>query len=404
MLETLRAYGRAQLTAAGDGPALRARHARWAVALAGEVSAARRGPGEAAAVRRFDDHLPDLRRAHAWLREHGPVEDLLRLGVLFGEFAHLRGRIDLVRLVEETVAAVGDRAHPLAARLLGLLATTHWQRGELDAAEACSRRALDVAAACGDPAAGRDAAEALANVHSFRGDLAGAAEWARRGLRLAEEAGDAELRLVCHLDLVLGSAYAGDDPTAADHEAAMVALLPEIGSSTARAFLAYGCGERRAERGDPSAAGHLEEAVRRAEEVDSRFVAGVARHTLLTSAARGGGDDPAAVLASLRPLIDHWHAYGAWTHLWIAVRALVEVLSRLGRHADAAVLLGALRASPRATPAFGPDAARERAVERAGRAALGEAFDALLAEGAGRGDAGALALARRITRTDPAPA
>jgi predicted ATPase/DNA-binding SARP family transcriptional activator len=403
MLETLRAYGRAQLTASGAGPALRARHARWAVALAVELSAARLGPGEAAAVPRFDDHLADLRRAHAWLCEHGPVEDLLRLGVLFGGFAYLRGRIDLVRLVDETVTAVGDRAHPLAARLLGQLATTHWQRGELDAAEACSRRALDVAAACGDPAAGRDGAEALANVHLFRGDLAGAAGWAHRGLRLADEAGDPEVRLFCRLDLVLSSAYAGDDPAAAAHEAAIAALLPELDSPTARAFLAYARGERRAERGDPAAAGFLREAVRLAEEVDSRFVSGIARHTLLTCAARGGGDDPAAVLASLRPLIDHWHAYGAWTHLWIAVRAVVEVLARLGRHAEAAVLLGALRASPRATPAFGPDAARERAVEGAGRAALGEAFDALLAEGAARGDAGAVALARRITRADPVP-
>lgn len=409
MLETLRAFGRAQLAAGGAGPALRARHAAWAVSLAGEIAAARRGPGEAAAVRRFDDHLPDLRRAHGWLCENGPVEDLLRLGVLFGELAYLRGRIDLVRLVEEAVGAVGATgpsgggSHPLAARLLGLLATSHWQRGDLDAARACGLRALDVAAASGDPAAGRDGAEALANVHSFRADLAGAREWAERSLRLAEEAGDLDVQVLARLDLLLAATYSGDDAAAGVHEAALAAVLPADAPPTTRAFLAYARGERRAELGDPDAARYLEEAVRTAEEVDSRFVAGIARHTLLTAAAREGGADPAAVLAGLRPLLDHWHGYGAWTHLWIAVRAVVGVLSRLGRHREAAVLLGALRASPRASPAYGPDAAREEAAERAGRAALGAAFDAALAEGAAGGDAAALALARRLTRSAAAP-
>jgi hypothetical protein len=37
-------------------------------------------------------------------------------------------------------------------------------------------------------------------------------------------------------------------------------------------------------------------------------------------------------------------------------------------------------------------------VQRAARAALGTAFDALRAEGAALGDAGAVALARRLTR------
>ena len=77
------------------------------------------------------------------------------------------------------------------------------------------------------------------------------------------------------------------------------------------------------------------------------FLAGVARHTLLTTAARA--DDPAAALPRFGPLLDTWHGLGAWTQLWIAVRALAEALSRRGRHADAAMLLGALRASPRAS-------------------------------------------------------
>ena len=86
---------------------------------------------------------------------------------------------------------------------------------------------------------------------------------------------------------------------------------------------------------------------------------------------------------------------GAWTQLWVAVRALAEALSRRGRHADAAVLLGALRASRRAGAEYGADSARVQAVEAAARAALGPRFAELQAEGAALGDSGAVALARR---------
>jgi hypothetical protein len=177
----------------------------------------------------------------------------------------------------------------------------------------------------------------------------------------------------------------------------MEEAVARIGSVTGRALLAYVKGESRAERGAPDAARHLREAVTAAEEADLWFLAGIARHTLLTSAARAA-PDPAAALATFGSLLDHWHAFGAWTQLWIAVRALIETLSRLGRHREVATLLGALAVSPRATAVFGADAARIEAVEAAARAALGPAFAPLHREGAALGDAAAVDLARALTR------
>ena len=142
------------------------------------------------------------------------------------------------------------------------------------------------------------------------------------------------------------------------------------GSVTVRAWLMYTCGECRAERNDPQAARYLTEAVTLAEEAGLSFIAGIARHTLLTSAARTAAD-PAEALQSFGPLLDHWHGFGSWTQLWMAIRALTETLSRLDRHRDVAVLIGALEASPRASRAFGSDSARLGAVEAAARAALG---------------------------------
>jgi predicted ATPase len=411
MLETLRAFGRSRL--AGDPAAarLRARHATWAARLADEVTADRRGPGEIAAIRRFDAHLADLRRAHAWLCAHGPFDELLRLTIPIAELSYLRGRADLVLLLEETLRTAGvldpgqelrGGSRPLLARLLGLHAHTWWQRGNLDVAERQARRALAIAARSGDPTAARDGHEALANVLGFRGDLDAARYQGLRAHELAVAADDADTLVMVLVDLVTQSAYAGRHDEAARYEAAFVALVDRTGSATGRACLAYARGERRAERGDPDAARHLQEAVAAAEEVELWFVAGIARHTLVTSTARIAGD-PAAVVPSFGPLIDHWHGFGSWTQLWMVVRALIETLSRLGRHHEATLLLGALAASPRASQVYGSDSRRIDDVEAAARAALGDAFESCRAQGAALGDVEAIALARRLTRSASMP-
>ncbi|GEL25614.1 SARP family transcriptional regulator [Pseudonocardia sulfidoxydans NBRC 16205] len=404
-LETLRAFGRERLATDRSADALRTAHARWAAGLAEEVRVARRGPGERAAVARFDAHLPDLRRAHARLCDVGPVPAVVRLGLLFAQLGYVRGRADLVQPALRSLRVAGvldDADAPVArpvpagadaARLLGLVAASCWQRGDLDLCEAYARRSIVLASSGPDPAAARDGHEALANVYMFRGDLVAAMREARCSVELADAAADVDTALFGRMDLTVAAAYAGDDAAAAREEEAMAELVARAGSATARASLAYARGERRAERDPVAAAGHLREAVALAESVDSRFVAGIARHTLVTSAVRGGGD-----VAALLPLLDHWLAAGAWTHLWVAVRSLVVARSRAGDHRTAGVLLGALRASPRATRAFGPDARREAEAEDAGRAALGDGFGAALTEGAALGDAPAVALARAVAR------
>src|SRR6185312_16449662 len=240
MLDTLRAFGRAKLARDSRAAALRTRHAAWAVRLADEVGADRRGPGEPEAIRRFDAHLPDLRRAHAWLCANGPVDALMRLSVLFGELAYVRGRIDLVRPVEAALAVTGVPApggppiagHRLVPRLLGLLATSDWQRGDLGGCEARARQAIALAEASDDPGAAGCAYEALANAASFRGDLAAAGLYARRAAEIAAAAGDVEVELLALVDLACDAAYGGDHAAAARYEAEIVARQAAAGSRT----------------------------------------------------------------------------------------------------------------------------------------------------------------------------
>ena len=406
MLDTLRAFGRGRLATDPAAAALRTRHAGWVVGLAEDTAAARARADEPAAIRRFDAHRADLGRAHAWLCAHGPVEDLLRLALVCAELGYQRVRADLTQLVEEALAAAGyDPAtaatggpvtHPLLPRLLGLSAVPGWQRGDIAGARRRATEALRLAERIGDPTAGRDAHEVLSNVAMFGGELGAALVHGERAAALSRAAGDTTTELMALVDSTLAACYAGDHDRARGYEAAATRLADRLGSPMARGWAAYGAGERRAELGDPAAIPLLEEAVALAEQVDAAFLAGVARHTLLTTAART--DDPQHALSRFRPLLDTWHGMGAWTQLWTAVRALAEALSRRGRHAEAALLLGALRASPRAGTEFGADSVRVRAVEAAARAALGDRYDPLAADGAALGDSGAVALARRLVR------
>jgi hypothetical protein len=415
MLDTLRAFARERLASDPGAAALRARHAAWVLDIASDVAAARSRPDEPAAVRRFTTHIAEVRRAHGWLCANGPLEDLLRLGLVCAELGYQQARGDLVRMADDALRAAGcdpdatgsaadkrTALHPLLPRLLGQSAGSRWQHGDVDGAERRCRRAIALADHLGDPLLTREACEMIANTAQFSGDLPRAAEFALRSAELSRAAGDDTTLVMALTDMVIIAAYAGDDATAARYEAEVTALAERMGSSIARGWAAYAAGERRAEIGSPDAAPFLERAVVLAEEVEAAFLAGVARHTLLTTAVRAG--DPAQALDRFGPLLDTWLGMGSWTQLWIAVRALAEALSRLGHHRDAAVLLGAMRASPRATTAYGADSARVRAVADAAAAALGPEFERAIAQGAALGDTGAIALARSLAGTAPARA
>ena len=60
--------------------------------------------------------------------------------------------------------------------------------------------------------------------------------------------------------------------------------------------------------------------------------------------ARSG--DPAAAAEDYRRLITHWRRAGMWSTQWTMLRSIAGLLARLGRLAEAAVLEGAVRATP----------------------------------------------------------
>ena len=72
-----------------------------------------------------------------------------------------------------------------------------------------------------------------------------------------------------------------------------------------------------------------------------------------------------------------------WSTQWTMLRSIAGLLARLGRHRDAAVLEGAVRATPAGHRIFGADEVALAELGARLRAALGdEAYEAALREGA----------------------
>jgi len=284
---------------------------------------------------------------------------------------------------------------PLRVRLLGLAANFGWQRGDLALAERYGEEALDIGDSLGVTSSTAAAHGALGTVLMMRGDLDGASSKCERARCLAAADGDHYTEAWALLDLGLSASYAGDDTAAARYGDALDALSAVVGAPSIRGWAAYLHGERLSERDPTAATRHLTDAYAAAEEVDDRFLAGVARHTLMTTAARL--DEAGHAVTSFAGLLDQWNGSGAWTQLWLTMRALIEALSRDGRHREAAVLLGAHATSRSAPAVFGADARRLDAVVAAARQNLGDEFEAVWSEGVALDDQRAITLAIDLT-------
>jgi hypothetical protein len=138
----------------------------------------------------------------------------------------------------------------------------------------------------------------------------------------------------------------------------------------------------------------LRRALELAEATRSSFVTGAAGASLASLEARHG--NPHAAADDYRRLIMHWQHAGMWPTQWTMMRSIARLLARLGRDREAAVLLGAVRATGSGHQIFGSDqlALAELADELQRR--LGDAdCAAAVGEGATLDGAGAAALALR---------
>ncbi|MGW6461705.1 ATP-binding protein, partial [Streptomyces sp. NPDC055078] len=120
LLESVAAYGRERLAAAGETTAVRERHRAHQVAFAEHANARLRGPGQQRWLTALDTQAPDLRAALDDAVAHGATDDALRLVNAQSWYWYLRGRLnEAARALDAALALVprssGVDASPTAA-------------------------------------------------------------------------------------------------------------------------------------------------------------------------------------------------------------------------------------------------------------------------------------------------
>ena len=376
LLETLRAFGAEQLAASGRAELTGERHARHQVAWVEAADRRLVEPEAPAALTEIDAVLPELRTALGWLLDHEQLELAGRLVASLLDYGILRLRPDVLAWAERVTSADPDDRGPLAAVVWAVSGYAAWMAG--DVAEAGERAARGVRAserAGGDVPA--EVATICGSYELFQGRLDEATAWYRRA---GEAAGsDRAQRLLASSTGVLALAYAGD-PTAVDAAAEVLAEVGE-GRSPYAAYAWFCAGEAELSVDVERARARFVRALELAELTHASFVAGVAGASKASIDARFG--DPLTAAEDYRRLITHWRRAGMWSTQWTMLRSIAGLLARLGRHREAAVLVGAVRATQAGHRIFGQDEAALTELGSQLRAVLGDdAYTVALDEGA----------------------
>jgi hypothetical protein len=176
-------------------------------------------------------------------------------------------------------------------------------------------------------------------------------EYADQEVAIAERAGDLTHVSYATVTHVLARCYAGDIDEALDLALVHAQRARRSGNPTQLAWSSFTLGEASASVDPTTALAALEAALAHATTVDSHFVAGVALVAIASTQARLGNLGEAT--AAYGRTIALWHQRGDWTHQWTTLRNVVRLVHHIGRHEQAAVLLGAVTADGPGARAFG---------------------------------------------------
>lgn len=399
MLAPIRAFAAERLTEVEDPAGVRDRHAEYYLDFAEAADRGLRGPEEPVWVARLDAELANLRCAQDWLIESGDADRALRLIAALFWYGYFHATSAVFGWAERAAQRFAAAEHPRLPTVYALAAVGAWRRGDLPR---CTEWAeFGVAAAAGDPATGRLALAALGDAHGFAGRFDESLAHFLAAVELSRQVGD-DLHVAQDTgSAALVAAYGGDTATANALVEQAGAAAARCGSPSASASADYTAGEVLLDLDPARALPLLERARAKAAAVPSPFMKGVAGLSAISAQARCG--DPQHALPHYPDLIEHWSRAGAWTQQWVTVRTLIEALAAVGRDEPAAVLHGALDASPTATPVTGADAARlERVLEGLADRLGTEGLVAARAHGAALGDPGAIAFALDTLRAQRA--
>jgi hypothetical protein len=170
------------------------------------------------------------------------------------------------------------------------------------------------------------------------------------------DAEDMPLARMVELIRPLPAAYRGDVETAVRAAEELQAAARRRRDDVLMGWTTYVLGEVLLDVEPERAMSLFRDARDEALRLGDRYLAGVSLVAAAALHSRHG--DPATAVPLFRDVVEHWRDVGDWVHQWTTLRNVVDLLVRLGRNEEAAVLHGALTARADVAPVFGGDAER----------------------------------------------
>ncbi|MEE3852571.1 BTAD domain-containing putative transcriptional regulator [Gordonia sp. LSe1-13] len=383
MLETLRVFGIQELADRGGLASTRAAHAQLTADRIAPLGRELFGPGHVEAATVVATHLDDVRQAVDHACDHDPAlgERLLQGVIPYLELTMSTEVTEWSRRVRAARDSAADKADGSGAAWAIAAAGARFD-GDLSAAKDHVRTGLSCRPA---PAVAVYLHMMSVEVGLFQGDLDMMYRCAENFRGAANDADMPGAGRMADLCVLLMDSYRGEGTAAHQASLRIADTCAAAGEITVAAWARYCAGECILDTDPASAADLLDDAIAGAQRNGDRYLLGVALVSRASIEARSGQPEIAARLFS--DVLCHWRDAGNWTHQWVSLRTVVDVLIRLDRGDAAAELLGAIRRSDEITGAgaYGTDAQRLDAALRGLRADLGdEVLETLMKRGAAR--------------------
>jgi predicted ATPase len=342
LLETMRAYARQQLAAAGEPDQLQRRHAEHYAAFAERSGPELLGPAQLEWQHRIRAELDNLRAAVTWAMTSGDQTRQLAFGIVaaLANFA-ISGPSTVGVWAEAGVAQIDSCPPEIRVTVLAAAAWSAFFSGDLALAQ---RRAEDALRepVSSDPSSLGMPRCLLSRIYSYTGQPEHGASIAREGIREAAERGNEVL--VGYFHAMEAMAWTGAGKHAAARRPAMEAVeVARKVQNPALSATAFYAAATAIWLGEPQTALTLIEdslVLTRAGAFDSIIGFSLS----LAGAIRARNDDLPGALAVLREATVQQHGDGNRLGLGMTLERAAAVLAQLGEAEPAAVLAGAVSA------------------------------------------------------------
>ncbi len=282
LLETIREFARAELSASGEEEAIRARHAAFFAALATEGARHLAGPEQSEWLRRLERDHDNLRSALRWQFDHGDPAAAMEMTMSLSMFWRIRSHLtEGWRWIEEALQAAPSTPQSNHHALLTQLGNILGDLGHLDLAEERYRQGLELCVRNGNRYGIASLNNNLGNISLARGNVEEARAFYERSLEIRREMNDRPGTAGALNNLGNAVHVMGDYDRAKELYLESLSLARQMGDKRRELFLLINIGVVEQTLGEAARARELfEEGVRLSRDLGDRRALGNALNHL----------------------------------------------------------------------------------------------------------------------------